>query len=63
MGGGFFLKAIMTDAAFFSKIETLSLKAIAELIGAELPDDADGAMQISDVAPIDTAAKGARYLS
>ncbi len=58
MGGGFFLKATMTDAAFFSKVETLSLGAIAKLIGAELPDGADGEMQICDVAPIDTAAEG-----
>nr|WP_321459217.1 UDP-3-O-(3-hydroxymyristoyl)glucosamine N-acyltransferase [uncultured Cohaesibacter sp.] len=48
----------MTDAAFFSKVESLSLDAIAKLIGADLPDDANGDLQISDVAPIDTAAEG-----
>nr|WP_321456921.1 UDP-3-O-(3-hydroxymyristoyl)glucosamine N-acyltransferase [uncultured Cohaesibacter sp.] len=48
----------MTDAAFFSKVESLSLADIASLIGAELPEDANADLQIQDVAPIDTATEG-----
>ncbi len=48
----------MTDAAFFSKVESLTLAAVAELIGAELPEGAQGDLLVTDVAPIDTAAEG-----
>ena len=52
------MKANMTDAAFFTKVESLSLADIAELVGANLPDGADGSLLIDTVAPIEGAGKG-----
>ncbi|WP_373235912.1 UDP-3-O-(3-hydroxymyristoyl)glucosamine N-acyltransferase [Cohaesibacter celericrescens] len=48
----------MTDPVFFTKIESLSLGHLAELVDAQLPDNADGSMLIDTVAPIDAAASG-----
>ncbi|WP_316862635.1 UDP-3-O-(3-hydroxymyristoyl)glucosamine N-acyltransferase [uncultured Cohaesibacter sp.] len=48
----------MTDPAFFKKVDALSLAQIVEIIGANLPDGADGSLMIETVAPIDNAHEG-----
>ena len=52
------MKADMTDPVFFSKVEHLSLSQIVELVGAVLPEGADGTMLVETVAPIDGAGGG-----
>ncbi len=59
----------MPDQRFFHRVGPFSLDAICELIGAEKPGADDGAMLISDIAPLEDAGPGdisllasARYL-
>ena len=48
----------MTDPVFFRLAGAISLAEIAALTGAKLPDDADGALLIDAVAPLDAAGPG-----
>ncbi len=48
----------MSDPVFFEKTPALTLTQIAELVGADLPSDQDGSIQIEDVAPIEEAGEG-----
>ncbi len=52
------MKAIMTEPAFFTKVESLTLSQIAEIVKATLPEGTDGALVIENVAPIDAASGG-----
>nr|WP_321444453.1 UDP-3-O-(3-hydroxymyristoyl)glucosamine N-acyltransferase [uncultured Cohaesibacter sp.] len=48
----------MTEPTFFNKVESLTLGKIAELVSANLPEDADASVAIHAVAPIETALEG-----
>ena len=48
----------MADPRFFDRAGPLTLDALAALAGARLHDPADGARQVDDVAPIETAGPG-----
>ena len=48
----------MTEPVFFNKTDAFSLREIAEMVGASLPQSADGDEAISSVAPIEVAGAG-----
>jgi UDP-3-O-[3-hydroxymyristoyl] glucosamine N-acyltransferase len=48
----------MADKRFYSVAGPFTLEVLAEAAGASLADSADGTAQISDIAPLDTAAGG-----
>ena len=48
----------MSDPHFFTKSQSFTLKEIADLVGADLPDDSDGSVSIVNVGPIDGAGPG-----
>lgn len=48
----------MTEPVFFPRGPAMTLRQVAELVGAELPSGADGDMEVTGVAPLESAEPG-----